>query len=56
MVRLLSGLAVLLASCGTDGAPLRPKASGTVSISNHGVETHGAVEATNGRLTIGVGF
>lgn len=56
MTRVFCLAALVLASCGTDGGPLRPRASGTVSVSNHGVETEGAIEATNGRITIGVGF
>lgn len=56
MTRMLCLAVLVVASCGTDGTPLRPRAIGTVSVSNHGVETEGSVEATNGRITIGVGF
>ena len=47
---------VFLASCGADGAPFRPVASGGVTISNHGIDTSTVVGVTNGTVSAGVGF
>lgn len=45
-----------LAACGVDGEPMRPQASGTVSLGNDGLRSSGALSATNGTFTIGVGL
>lgn len=50
-------LLVFLASCGAGGEPFKTNVSGTVGVnSNTGLETSAQVSATNGNLTIGVGF
>lgn len=57
-MRVICSVILLLAvaACGAGGAPMRPEAHGRVSVSNHGVKTQGDISATNGHLTIGVGF
>jgi len=45
-----------LASCGADGAPLRPNASVGVGIGSGGVSTNASVGASNGTVSIGVGL
>ena len=45
---------LILAACGADGDPLRPTASGTVSIGSDGVSTNASVGATNGTVTFGL--
>lgn len=57
MRSMIPVLLVLLASCGAGGAPLKPRLSGTVGVnSNSGVEASGDISASNGKLTIGLGF
>ncbi|MEM6729365.1 MAG: hypothetical protein AAF618_12765 [Pseudomonadota bacterium] len=47
---------LVLASCGADGEPVRPTGSATVSVGSDGLETSATVSATQGPLTISVGF
>lgn len=57
MRTMIPVLLVLLASCGAGGAPFKPSVSGTVGVnSNSGVEASGDISASNGTLTIGLGF
>ena len=48
--------AAFLASCGANGAPVRPNANVGLSVGNGGVSTNASVGATNGTVTVGVGF
>jgi len=43
-----------LASCGADGTPLRPTASGTVTVTPSGVHTGGTVGLRKGPVSIGI--
>lgn len=54
---VMAGLASLvLVSCGADGAPMRPTASGNVTIGTNGVSTSTVIGVTNGTVSAGVGF
>lgn len=48
--------AAFLASCGADGAPMRPNANLGVSVGTGGVSTNASVGASNGTVSVGVGF
>ncbi|WP_333711934.1 hypothetical protein [Yoonia sp.] len=52
---LVIGL-MALAACGADGAPFTPNASFGVSAGTGGVSTGGSVGASNGTVSVGVGF
>lgn len=57
MKRLVLMLTVAaLAGCGADGAPLAPNASVGVGVGSNGVTTGGSVGASNGTVSVGVGF
>ena len=45
-----------LVSCGADGAPLRPNANVGLSVGSGGVSTNASVGASNGTVSVGVGF
>ena len=45
-----------LAACGADGAPFTPNASVGVSVGSGGVSTNTTVGASNGTVSVGVGF
>ena len=45
-----------LAACGADGAPFTPNASVGVSVGSGGVNTSTTVGASNGTVSVGVGF
>jgi len=45
---------LILAACGADGDPLRPTASGSVSVGSGGVSTDATIGATNGTVTFGL--
>jgi hypothetical protein len=43
-----------LPSCGADGTPMRPTASGTVTVTPSGVRTGGSVGVSKGPVSIGI--
>ena len=45
-----------LAACGADGAPFTPNASVGVGVGTNGVTTGGSLVASNGTVSVGVGF
>ena len=45
-----------LAACGADGQPFTPNASLGVSAGSGGLTTGGTVGASNGAVSVGVGF
>jgi len=45
-----------LAACGADGPPLRPNGSVGLGVSDGGVSVGGAVGASNGTLSLGIGL
>lgn len=45
-----------LAGCGADGAPMRPNANVGLSVGTGGVSTSASVGASNGTVSVGVGF
>lgn len=45
-----------VAGCGADGAPWRPNANIGLSIGTGGVSPNASVGATNGPVSVGVGF
>lgn len=45
-----------LAACGADGAPMRPSANVGMSVGSNGVSTSTVVGASNGTVSVGVGF
>lgn len=45
-----------LAACGADGAPFTPNASVGLSVGTNGVSTNTSVGASNGTVSVGVGF
>lgn len=47
---------VALAACGADGAPFTPNASVGVGAGTDGVMTAGSFGASNGTVSVGVGF
>lgn len=47
---------MMLASCGIDGAPLRPSAEAGISIGTGGVDVGGKVSVGKGPVTISVGL
>ena len=47
---------VALAACGADGAPFTPNASVGVGVGSNGVTTGGSLGASNGTVSVGVGF
>lgn len=52
LIMLVAGLA----GCGADGAPWRPNASVGVSVGSGGASTNASVGASNGTVSVGVGF
>jgi len=50
------GLIAVLASCGADGAPLRPSANLGLSIGPDGVTPSANVSANSGPVTVSVGL
>ncbi|MFG5383981.1 MULTISPECIES: hypothetical protein [unclassified Yoonia] len=54
-IALILGL-IGLAGCGADGAPFTPNASVGVGIGSGGVSTSTTVGASNGTVSVGVGF
>ncbi|MGJ8621982.1 MAG: hypothetical protein ACSHW1_04340 [Yoonia sp.] len=57
MIRSSLILTVLaLAACGADGPPMTPNASMGISVGSGGVSTGGSVGASNGTLSVGLGF
>ncbi|MFQ1699470.1 hypothetical protein ACJ5NV_02630 [Loktanella agnita] len=48
--------ASVLAGCGADGAPMRPSANVGMSVGSNGVSTSTVVGASNGTVSVGVGF
>lgn len=53
---LLPLMLLSLVACGVDGKPVRPQATGTINVSDSGVRVGGSLGATQGPLTIGIGF
>ncbi len=47
---------VALAACGADGDPFKPTGSFGVNIGSGGVSTGGSIGATNGKVSVGIGF
>lgn len=45
-----------LAGCGADGAPWRPSANVGLSVGSGGVSPSASVGASNGPVSVGVGF
>ncbi|EBA12103.1 hypothetical protein [Roseobacter sp. CCS2] len=45
-----------LAACGADGAPFTPNANVGLSVGSNGVNTTTSVGASNGTVSVGVGF
>ena len=45
-----------LAACGADGAPFTPSANVGLSVGSNGVSTSTSVGASNGTVSVGVGF
>ena len=45
-----------LAACGADGAPLTPNASVGIGVGSNGVTTGASVGASNGTVSVDVGF
>ena len=45
-----------LAGCGADGAPFTPNANVGLSVGSNGVSTNTSVGASNGTVSVGVGF
>jgi hypothetical protein len=45
-----------VAACGADGAPFTPNASIGVGVGSNGVTTGANVGASNGTVSVGVGF
>ena len=45
-----------MAGCGADGAPMRPNANIGLSIGSGGVSPSASVGASNGTVSVGVGF
>ena len=57
MKRVVLILGVLtLVGCGADGAPMTPNANVGLSIGSNGVSTNTSVGASNGTVSVGVGF
>jgi hypothetical protein len=54
-ITALLGL-LALAACGADGPPTRPNASVGVGVSDGGVSLGGAVGASNGSFSLGIGL
>ena len=56
MIRfLIVGISLLtLPSCGADGTPMLPTASGTVTVTPSGVRTGGSVGTSKGPVSIGI--
>ncbi|MEL6685134.1 MAG: hypothetical protein AAFN63_15815 [Pseudomonadota bacterium] len=44
------------AGCGADGAPFTPNANVGLSVGSNGVSTNTSVGASNGTVSVGVGF
>jgi hypothetical protein len=47
---------VALAACGADGAPFTPNASVGMGVGTNGVTKGGSLGASNGTVSVGVGF
>ncbi|MEM9437748.1 MAG: hypothetical protein AAGA15_11965 [Pseudomonadota bacterium] len=47
---------VALASCGADGEPIEPFGAAGISIGSGGVSTNAVVGASNGPVSVAVGF
>ncbi len=45
-----------LVGCGADGAPFTPNANVGLSVGSNGVSTNTSVGASNGTVSVGVGF
>ncbi len=45
-----------LAACGADGPPLTPNASVGIGVGSNGVTTGASVGASNGTVSVGIGF
>jgi len=57
MKRIAILLAVAaLAACGANGAPFTPNANVGLSVGSNGVSTNTSVGASNGTVSVGVGF
>lgn len=54
-VLALLGMCVL-ASCGADGAPIRPTLSNTISVGSGGVQTSTNVGVQSGNVSVNVGL
>ena len=53
---VLIAVIATLAACGADAPPMTPNASVGVGIGSGGVGTFGSVGASNGRVSVGVGY
>ena len=47
---------VFLASCGADGAPIKPSASVGIGVGTNGVSTSASVGASKGNVSVSVGL
>ncbi|MEO0676252.1 MAG: hypothetical protein AAFR53_13670 [Pseudomonadota bacterium] len=45
-----------LGACGTDGEPIKPTGSASISVGTGGVSTSATLGATAGPVTVSVGF
>lgn len=55
LIAMILGVAAL-ASCGANGAPMRPSANVGLNVGTGGVSTNASVGASNGTVSIGVGL